>query len=83
MSVESVIPSTHLILSSPPPPALNLSQHLGLSTPAALFGDNKNMVTLNNLWFQSKHHIPVERFLPSFDKNKESSEKYKEEKKEE
>ena len=49
MSVESVIPSTHLILSSPPPPALNLSQHLGLSTPAALFGDKKNMVTLNNL----------------------------------
>jgi len=41
------------------------------------------MVTLNNLWFQSKHHILVERFLPSFDKNKESSEKYKEEKEEE
>ena len=81
MSIESVMPSTHLILSSPSPPALNLSQHLSLSTPAALFGD-KNTVTLNNLWFQNKHHIPVERFLPSFDKNKESSEKYGEEKKE-
>ena len=30
MSIESVMPSNHLILSSPSPPALNLSQHQGL-----------------------------------------------------
>ena len=30
MSVESVMPSNHLILSSPSPPALNLSQHQDL-----------------------------------------------------
>ena len=30
MSVESVMPSNHLILLSPSPPALNLSQHQGL-----------------------------------------------------
>ena len=30
MSIESVMPSNHLILSSPSPPALNLSQHWGL-----------------------------------------------------
>ena len=29
-STESVMPSNHLILSSPSPPALNLSQHQGL-----------------------------------------------------
>ena len=31
MSIESVIPSNHLILSPPSPPALNLSQNQGLS----------------------------------------------------
>ena len=30
MSIESVMPSNHLILSSPSPPALSLSQHQGL-----------------------------------------------------
>ena len=30
MSIESVMPSNHLILSSPSPPAFNLSQHQGL-----------------------------------------------------
>ena len=30
MSIELVMPSNHLILSSPSPPALNLSQHQGL-----------------------------------------------------
>ena len=30
MSIESVKPSNHLILSSPSPPAFNLSQHQGL-----------------------------------------------------
>ena len=30
MAIESVMPSSHLILSSPSPPALNLSQHQGL-----------------------------------------------------
>ena len=30
MSIESVMPSNHLILSSPSPPALNLYQHQGL-----------------------------------------------------
>ena len=30
MSIESVIPSNHLILSPPSPPALSLSQHQGL-----------------------------------------------------
>ena len=30
MSIESVIPSNHLILSPPSPPALNLFQHQGL-----------------------------------------------------
>ena len=30
MSIESVMPSIHLILSSPSPLALNLSQHQGL-----------------------------------------------------
>ena len=30
MSIESVMPSKHLILSSPSPPAFNLSQHQGL-----------------------------------------------------
>ena len=30
MSIESVIPSNHLILSSPSPPTFNLSQHQGL-----------------------------------------------------
>ena len=31
MSIESVVPSSHLILSSPSPPALSLSQHQGFS----------------------------------------------------
>ena len=30
MSIESVMPSNHLILSSPSPPAFTLSQHQGL-----------------------------------------------------
>ena len=30
MSIESVMPSNHLILSSPSPPASNPSQHQGL-----------------------------------------------------
>ena len=30
MSIESVMPSSHLILSPPSPPALSLSQHQGL-----------------------------------------------------
>ena len=30
MSIESVMPSYHLILSTPSPPAFNLSQHQGL-----------------------------------------------------
>ena len=30
MSIESVMPSNHLTLSSPSPPAFNLSQHQGL-----------------------------------------------------
>ena len=30
MSIESVMPSNHLILMPPSPPALNLSQHQGL-----------------------------------------------------
>ena len=30
MSIESVMPSNHLSLSSPSPPAFNLSQHKGL-----------------------------------------------------
>ena len=30
MSIESVMPSNHLILPPPSPPALNLSQHQGL-----------------------------------------------------
>ena len=30
MSIESVMPSNHLILSSPSPPVFNLSQHQGL-----------------------------------------------------
>ena len=30
MSIESVMPTNHLILSSPSPPVLNLSQHQGL-----------------------------------------------------
>ena len=30
MSIESVMPSNHLILSSPSPSAFNLSQHQGL-----------------------------------------------------
>ena len=30
MPIESVMPSSHLILSSPSPPALSLSQHQGL-----------------------------------------------------
>ena len=32
LSIESVMPSNHLILLSPSPPALNLSQHQGLFT---------------------------------------------------
>ena len=30
MSIESVMPSNHLILSSPSPPAFSVSQHQGL-----------------------------------------------------
>ena len=30
MSIEMMMPSDHLILSSPSPPAFNLSQHQGL-----------------------------------------------------
>ena len=30
ISIKSVMPSNHLILSSPSPPAFNLSQHQGL-----------------------------------------------------
>ena len=36
MSIESVMPSNHLILSSPSPPALNLSQHQGLFKKSSL-----------------------------------------------
>ena len=36
MSIESVMPSNHLILSSPSPPAFNLSQHHG-SFPRSRF----------------------------------------------
>ena len=36
MSIESVMPSNHLILLSPSPPALNLSQHQGLFKWVAL-----------------------------------------------
>ena len=36
ISIESVIPSNHLILSSPSPSALNLSQNQGLSNESAL-----------------------------------------------
>ena len=35
MSIESVMPSNHLILSSPSPPAFNLSQHQGLFQSAS------------------------------------------------
>ena len=35
-SIESVMPSNHLILSSPSPVAFNLSQHQGLSNELAL-----------------------------------------------
>ena len=36
MSIESVMPSNHLILSSPSPPAFNLSQHQGLFNESVL-----------------------------------------------
>ena len=36
MSIESVTPSNHLILSSPSPPAPNPSQHQGLSNESTL-----------------------------------------------
>ena len=36
MSIESVMPSNHHPLSSPSPPALNLSRHQGLSNESAL-----------------------------------------------
>ena len=36
MSIESVMPSTHLILSSPSPPSFNSSQYQGLSDESAL-----------------------------------------------
>ena len=36
MPIELVTPSNHLILSSPPPPAFNLSQDQGLSNESAL-----------------------------------------------
>ena len=36
MSIESVMPSSHLILLSPSLPALNLSQHQGLFNESAL-----------------------------------------------
>ena len=36
VSVESVMPSNHLTLSPPFPPALNLPQHQGLSSESAL-----------------------------------------------
>ena len=37
MSIESVLPSNHLILSSPSPPAFNLSQHQGSFPMSQLF----------------------------------------------
>ena len=36
MSIESVMPSNHLILSSPSPPAFSLSQHQGLSNESVI-----------------------------------------------
>ena len=36
MSIESVMPSNHLILSSPSPPSFNSSQYQGLSDESAL-----------------------------------------------
>ena len=36
MPIESLMPSNHFILSSPSPPAFNLSQHQGLSNESAL-----------------------------------------------
>ena len=36
MSIKSVMPSNHLILSSPSPPAFNLSQHQGFSNESVL-----------------------------------------------
>ena len=37
MTIKSVMPSNHLILSSPSPPAFNLSQHQGLFPMSLLF----------------------------------------------
>ena len=45
--IESVMPSSHLILSSPSPPALNLSQHQGLFTQRALNDSLRAIQALN------------------------------------
>ena len=50
MSTESVMPSNHLILSPPSPPALNLSQHQGLFQ---LVGSSHQMAKILELQHQS------------------------------
>ena len=51
MSIESVMPSNHLILSSPSPPAFNLSQHQGLFQ-----GVSSSQQLAKVLEFQLQHH---------------------------
>ena len=50
MSIESVMPSNHLILSSPSPPAFNLSQHQGL-----VFSNESVLKVAKVLEFQLQH----------------------------
>ena len=54
MSVESVMPSNHLILSSPSPPAFNPSQHQGLFQLV-----NSSHLVAKVLEFHSTSVLPV------------------------
>ena len=49
MSIESVMPSNHLILSSPTPPTFNLSQHQALFQMSQLFASGGQSIGVSAL----------------------------------
>ena len=63
MSIESVISSNHLILSSPSPPAFNLSQHQGLFKWASSLPDFIIRCQLIARKFEPIYHSNINEFL--------------------
>ena len=61
MSIESVMPSNHLILLSPSPPALNLSQDQGLFKWVSSL---HQVALFHNIWIhESKHQTVYPKYI--------------------